>query len=168
LRSVTIETGGLPRSVIDEVKAAHLPALEHLELWLGTEGYGAEATIGDIRPILEEGQQKWPHLTYLGLRDSDISDEIAEATAANGGAPVLHQLKVLDLSLGTLSDRGAQALAACPAVGKLQKIDIHHHYVSDDVIAQLKALGIREIDSRERQKPYAHGGVEHRYVAVGE
>ena len=36
LRTFAIESGGLPDDILKEVWAAELPALEHLELWLGT------------------------------------------------------------------------------------------------------------------------------------
>ncbi len=35
LKTLIVETGGMPTNVIEEVGAANLPALEHLELWLG-------------------------------------------------------------------------------------------------------------------------------------
>ncbi len=44
LVALTIESGGLPAAVVREVASAHLPALEHLELWLGEENYGGDAT----------------------------------------------------------------------------------------------------------------------------
>jgi hypothetical protein len=79
---------------------------------------------------------------------------------------VLEKIRVLDLSLGNLEDEGAQALLASPAVARLEKLDIHHHFVSDAVVAQLKALGI-EVDASERKKPYDFEP-EYRYIAVGE
>jgi hypothetical protein len=45
LKSLIIESGGLPAQVVRDVAAATLPALEHLELWLGTEEYGGDAPI---------------------------------------------------------------------------------------------------------------------------
>nr|CAA9241311.1 FIG074102: hypothetical protein [uncultured Armatimonadetes bacterium] len=163
LRSLIIESGGLPANVLHEVAAAEFPALEHLEIWLGTESYGAEATVEDLAPILDGS--RWPNLRYLGLRDSDLSDQIAAALA---GAPVLERLETLDLSLGTLGDEGAAALAANPAVARLKKLDIHYHYVSEAMVEKLKTLGIAEVDADEPQKPDTYGGGSHRYVAVGE
>lgn len=165
LKTLTIESGGLPLNVLEEVFAADLPALTHLELWLGTEGYGAQATMENLAPVLgEEAVRKWPGLTYLGLRDSDLSDEIAIALTQS---PILGQLETLDLSLGVLSDTGASALAASTAVAGLKRLDIHHHYVSDEVVENLKTLGI-EVNADEPQKPDTWNGESHRYVAVGE
>ncbi len=252
LKHLGIETGGLPTEVIRDVIKADLPALEHLELWLGSEWYGFEATTHDLRPIFEGN--KWPNLKYLGLRDSEIADEIAEALAvaeradvgsvqvegksfvltgtlhnmkrsdakkqleAMGanvassvskntdylvagekagsklekakslGVPVLTEadlltllgsesaevsdssttvmdkIKVLDLSMGTLSDKGAEALFNNPKVKELDKLDIHYHYVSDDWVDKLKSLGI-PVDASDQQEA---DDPEDRYVSVSE
>src|SRR5262249_18375749 len=105
LRELAFETGGLPVTVINSVGECDLPTLAHLELWLGTEGYGGDAVVDDLDVVLSGA--RWPHLSYLGLRDSELADQVAEALA---GAPVTGRLSTLDLSLGTLSDVGAAAL----------------------------------------------------------
>lgn len=159
LKELTIETGGLPTSVLDEVMQADLPELEHLELWLGTPDYGGEITTEVLAPLLSGNH--WPRLTYLGLRDSQIADAVAAAVAAS---PILERVQVLDLSLGTLGDEGVEALAASPAVAKLQKLDIHHHYISEAGIEKLKALGIPELDVSEKMKE----SYDRRYIALSE
>jgi hypothetical protein len=162
LKSLVIQSGGLPAAVVREVAAAGLPELEHLELWLGTADYGADATVEDLEPIL--AGTVFPRLRYLGLRDSDIADVIAAAVAR---APVTERIKVLDLSLGTLSDVGALELLQSPAVRRLERLDIHHHYCSTEVVEQLKGLGI-DVDAGEPQEPDKYNGQSWRYVAVGE
>lgn len=162
LKSLVIESGGLPAGVVREVGAAELPALEHLELWLGEEQYGGDATIDDLAPILSGAL--FPRLRYLGLRDAERADEIAAAVAA---APVTERIRVLDLSLGTLSDQGGMALLASPAVAHLEKLDIHHHFCSDAMVEKLEALGIA-VDASDPQKEERSNGDTWRYVAVGE
>jgi hypothetical protein len=162
LKSLVLQSGGLPAAVVREVAAAELPELEHLELWLGTEDYGADATIEDLEPIL--AGNVFPRLRYLGLRDSDIADVIAAAVAR---ALVTERIKVLDLSLGTLSDVGAMDLLQSPAIRRLERLDIHHHYCSAEMVAQLKGLGI-DVDAGESQEPDEFNGESWRYVAVGE
>lgn len=162
LETLIVETGGLPGSVAREVAAADLPALRHLELWLGTEHYGADVTLDDLAPIL--AGERFPALEYLGLRDSEMADAVAAAVAT---APILDRLRVLDLSLGTLGDDGAAALLASPALTRLRKLDLHHHYCSDEMIAELRALGIA-IDADEPQEADYDDGESYRYVAVGE
>jgi predicted DNA-binding WGR domain protein len=161
LKTLAVECGGLPVRLLREIGAAKLPALEHLELWLGEEGYGWDGTVEDLKPILLG--KLFPKLRYLGLRDSAIANDVAAAVAK---APVLKKVRVLDLSLGNLGDEGAEALLASPDLAKLEKLDIHHHFVSDAVVARLKALGI-EVDAGERMKPWDFDP-DYRYIAVGE
>jgi Leucine Rich repeat len=162
LRSLVIQTGGLDGRVVREVGGARLPALEHLELWLGTAEYGGTTTLEDLAPILSG--TPFPRLRTLALRDSQIADEIAAALAS---APVLERIRVLDLSLGTLGDAGAAALLASPAVARLERLDVHHHYCSDEMIARLEGLGI-PVDVSDPQEEDISDGTAYRYVAVSE
>src|SRR5260221_10639413 len=73
LKSLIIESGGLPASVIQEVASSHFPALEQLELWLGSEEYGGDAGVDDLQPFLTGGL--FPKLKYLGLRASEFADQ---------------------------------------------------------------------------------------------
>ena len=162
LRTLVIQTGGLSRKVVHQVFQAELPALEHLELWLGTPDYGADTTAEDLAPLL--GGTRFPKLKYLGLRDSEIADDIAAVMAS---APVLKKLKTLDLSLGTLTDEGARALLSSKLVNKLDRLDLHHHFCSAEVVKELKKL--RNVDAGKPQKAHDWGdGTLHRFVAVSE
>jgi hypothetical protein len=161
-RMLAIESGGLPEEVLQEVWAAELPKLEYLELWLGTVHYGGIDTIAPLEPLLSG--RLFPRLQYLGLRDSDIADQVAQAAA---NSSLLERIRILDLSLGNLSDEGATALIDSPAVRRLQKLDIHHHYVSEWVTTSLHGLGI-EIDAGDAQDPQGQGGADDRYNAVSE
>ena len=158
LRELTLETGGLPKGVLTELAQASLPALEHLEIYLGTENYGWDGTIDDVQPFLSG--ELFPKLKYLGLRDSDIADEVAKAAAV---APIISRLETLDLSLGTMGDEGAEALLASPAIKKLKRLDLHHHYCTEEVIERLQKLG-PEVDLSDVEDEGRYG----RYVSVGE
>lgn len=159
LRSLAIETGGLPRSVLAEIIAAKLPRLEHLELYLGTDNYGWDGTVQDLAPLLT-GEQ-FPKLVYLGLRNSQIQDEVAKAVVT---APILAKLQTLDLSLGTLSDVGGEALLNSPAIKKLKRLDLHRHYLSDEMMERLGELEI-EVDLSDQETAQDD---EDRYVSIGE
>ncbi len=162
LRELIIQTGGLPPQAIHEITASELPALEHLELWLGEPNYGGDATAEDLAALLRG--DRFPKLKYLGIKDSTVADEIA-AVLAN--SPILGKLDVLDLSLGTLGDEGAGALLASPHIRGLKKLDVHHHFISDDLVTELQSLGI-EIDAGDKQELQEWGGEQHRFIAVSE
>jgi hypothetical protein len=162
LRSLVVESGGLDVSVVRDITSSSLPELEHLELWLGDDNYGANAEVVDLAPILSG--KLFPKLRYLGLRDSLLSDAIA---AAVSHSPLLERLRVLDLSLGTLSDNGAAALLASPGVKKLEVLDLHHHYCSDEMVSKLDGIGPK-VDTSDQQEPDVDDGESSRYVAVAE
>jgi hypothetical protein len=162
LKELVVQTGGLRAEVVGQIIQAQLPALEHLELWLGDDMYGGDSTVDDLEPLLTGNL--FPQLRYLGLRDSHIADEIAAAVAQSR---ILGQIEVLDLSLGTLGDVGAAALLSGGALGHLKLLDIHHHYCSDGLIARLNGLGI-PVNTADRQKEDDYNGESHRYVAVSE
>ena len=160
LKSLTIETGGLPPPLFQEVLGSELPALESLELWLGTPGYGGDVEIADLQPLLSG--ELFPALKNLGLRDSENANDIAVALSA---APLLSRLNSLDLSLGTLNDLGGKALLGNPALKRLKRLDLHRHYLSKDMMAALKREFLTvNVDDPQGDKTAA----DDRYVAVSE
>jgi hypothetical protein len=162
LKSLVVESGGLDVSVVRDITSSQLPSLEHLELWLGDSEYGATAEIVDLEPFFTG--KLFPKLSYLGLRDSQLSDPIAAAVAHS---PVLERLRVLDLSLGTLTDDGAAAFLMSSAAARLELLDIHHNYCSEEMIDRLKAAGIK-VEGSDQQEPDEDDGEIYRYVAVSE
>ena len=162
LKTLIIETGGLSLSVVQEIFQAQLPVLEHLELWLGTPNYGGDVTSEDLTPLL--AGSLFLQLNYLGLRDSEIADQLAVAVA---DAPIVQRLKTLDLSLGNMGDIGATALLKSPLINHLEKLDLHHHYISAELAKKLADLSII-VNIDEQQKADVYDGEEYRYIAVSE
>ncbi|MFD1989009.1 STM4015 family protein [Paenibacillus nicotianae] len=162
LHTLEIICGGLPKSVLQNVYNGHLPELTKLVLYLGVEDYGFDGSIEDILPFLN--QNPFPKLTYLGLTNSEIQDEIAIAAA---DAPVLEQLDVLDLSNGTLSDKGAEVLIHSDAVKKLKHLNLNYHYMSDEMTARWRATGL-SVDVEDQQEADADDEYEWRYPAITE
>jgi hypothetical protein len=162
LKSFTLESGGLAEAVLNEVWAADLPQLEHLELWLGESEYGGIDAPLALDPLLSGGL--FPRLRHLGLRNSAVADDVAKAVAAS---PLLARLDVLDLSLGNLGDEGAKALLASPGVKALKKLDLHHHFMSEAVAAAFAGLGV-PTDVGDRKEPHTYGDQSYRYITVGE
>lgn len=159
LRELTFESAGLPADVVRAVGASDLPALGHLELWLGVAQY-VDTTVDDLAPILAGA--RLPRLTTLGLRAADLADQIAEELA---GAPVVARLHTLDLSLGTLTDRGGEALLTGQPLTHLKKLDLHFHYLSDEIAARIVAeLPDTDVDVPDQQREFD----DFRYIAAGE
>jgi hypothetical protein len=162
LKELIVQCGGLPAAVVHEITAAQLPKLEHLELWLGEPNYGGDATVEDVSPLFRA--DLFPKLRYLGLKNSEFQDDIASIIAL---APVVQQLAVLDLSMGTLGDEGGRALLASPSIRKLKKLDLHHHFMSQEVMNQFKAL-VMEVDVSDQAKPHEWRGEQNRFISVSE
>jgi hypothetical protein len=162
LKELVIETGGLSASVVNQVITASLPNLEKLELWLGDDEYGWSGDPLVLLPLLES--TRFPKLKELGLRDSVAADDIAAMVAKS---PLLEQLEVLDLSLGTLGDEGARALLEAPLVKTLRRLNLAFHYMSDAVAEEFKQLGI-EVDVSDQQEEDEYDGESYRYIAVSE
>ncbi|MFF9685375.1 STM4015 family protein [Streptomyces sp. NPDC014623] len=166
LRTLRFECGGLPAEVVRGVLASDLPALEHLELWLGDEYYGCDTTLEDLAPLLEG--TRFPALRHLGLQNSTFQDEIAAAVAH---APVVARLESLSLSLGTLGDVGAQALLNGQPLTHLRSLDLHHHYLSDAMMLRiweaLEPMGVR-VDLSGREDEDDDEDDDGRYIAAAE
>ncbi|MER6531519.1 STM4015 family protein [Streptomyces sp. NPDC001508] len=166
LRTLRFQAGGLPGEVVRGVAAAELPALEHLDMWLGVEEYSGDATVADLAPILAGG--RFPALRHLGLQDSELQDEIAAAVAS---APVVAQLESLSLSMGTLTDTGAEALLRGQPLTHLRRLDLRHHFLSESMAERIGAAFASagtEVDLSDPQTPHRWRDEEWRYVAVSE
>ncbi len=159
LRGLAMETGGLDASVLRNVCSCDFNSLEYLELWLGTEEYGANIAIEDLQPLLSG--KLFPKLKYLGLRNSDIVDRIA-AVVVN--SPLMQRLETLDLSLGTLTDEGGESLLHLKD-SALKKLNLHNHFMSPAMVKRLRALPF-VVDAST--PPDMDTDEEDRFVAVGE
>lgn len=134
LEELVIQSGGLSSDVVETLYTSELPALKHLELWLGTEDYGGDCTAATFNPLLSG--KLYPRLSHLGLKNSEIQDEVAVAIM---GAPILVQLCTLDMSMGTLGETGALAVLEGP-VSHLESIDLSENYVPEDLFPRFASL----------------------------
>lgn len=164
LKTLVVQSGGLLPDAVEELVAADLPALEHLEMWLGTEEYGGGASPNELAPLLRG--ECFPSLRYLGLRNADFTDDIIQALAEipEDAPSILDRIEVLDLSLGTLSNEGARSLLGIARLKNLKKLILDHHYVTDEVVvAQLQELGPEVSLDEVKEEDYGE-----RYVSIGE
>lgn len=159
LRELRIECGGLPAAILHNLAASSLPALQRLELWLGTEEYGFDGNLDDVIACVEA--LKPQRLDYLGLRDAQIADEVAGWLA---GQPWLTSIANIDLSLGTLGDAGAEALYNSPYLPGVKRLDLSHHYISETWQEKLASLPLTVV----LDDPQEEEDEDDRYVAVGE
>jgi hypothetical protein len=160
LRMLRMETGGLGGDVVRGVAGCDLPALELLELWFGSDQYGGDATVGDLGPIMSG--ERLPALRHLRLQNAEFQDEIAAAVAA---APIVARLESLSLSMGSLTDAGAEALLSGQPLAHLRWLNLDHHYMSMSMMERMvKALpGVDVVLSEPLSREDAW-----RFVAVSE
>ncbi|MDQ3370899.1 MAG: TIGR02996 domain-containing protein, partial [Myxococcota bacterium] len=159
LERLEVRTGGLSAVNAAALTAARCPALRHLDVWYGTENYGWDGSFAAVEPLL--ARTDLPALRHLGLRNAEFTDEACRALVTS---PLLRQLEVLDLSLGTLSDDGAQTLAAHrDALRHLRVLDVSKSFLTDAGRAVLRGICAQVIDTEQQD---ADDG--YRYPSVGE
>ena len=163
LEDLEIICGGLPTSVIKQIASARLPKLKKLNLYFGVEDYGFDGTSDDIASILKADYIK--NLTYLGLGDSEIQDEIVEKVVESKN---LYNIKTLDLSNGTLTDKGGQMILDNISMFKgLDKLDLTYHYLSEEMMQNLRNTGINVILD-EANEPDEYDGEVYYYPMLTE
>lgn len=155
LESLNIICGGLPSDVIRSIQNAKLPNLKKLLLYIGIEDYGFDGSADTIKELLEKADL--PSLTYLGIADSEIQDELTEVVLSS---KFMGQIDTLDLSCGTLTDKGgAMLLEKLPAWPNIRKLDVHHHYLSDEMMQKLAALPIDTDITEQNEVEVYHGEI---------
>lgn len=163
LEALTIICGGLPKDVILSIQKAKLPKLKKLLLYIGVECYGFDGDADTVRELLAHAD--FPALTYLGIADSEIQDELTEVVL---DSKFMGQISTLDLSGGTLTDKGgALLLEKIPSWFNIRKLDLHYNYLSDDMAKKLEALLI-EVDVSGREKADEYKGRIYRNAMLTE
>ncbi len=153
LEELTVICGGLGNDVIASIQNAKLPNLKKLLLYIGIEDYGFDGNADTIKELLEKAD--FPKLTYLGITDSEIQDEL---TAVVLESKFMGQLETLDLSNGTLTDEGGKLLLeSMPKWPNVKKLDLHYHYLSDEMAQSLAELPLT-VDVDEQNEPDDYDG----------
>lgn len=163
LESLTIICGGLPESIIKAIEKARLPRLKKLLLYIGSEDYGFDGDADTIRSLLEKAD--FPQLEYLGIADSEIQDELTKTVLES---KFMNQITTLDLSCGTLSDKGGELLlSALPKFPNIKTLDLHHHFLSDKMVSRLRRLPLN-LDLSEQNEPEEYDGETWMYAMLTE
>ncbi|GAB2511027.1 hypothetical protein GCM10026982_41570 [Nocardiopsis aegyptia] len=134
LRRLTVQSINLPGQAVRDLGTADLPALEHLELFLGDSAYGADTDVVDLSRVLSGAVL--PRLDSLALRGAERADAWARAVA---GSPLAERLRVLELSQSVLTDAGAEALLRAPALHGLRRLNLCLNRISADTAERLRA-----------------------------
>ncbi len=163
LKSLEIICGGLPKEVLQSIAGAKLPQLNTLSLYIGVEDYGFDGGVEDVKQMLETSD--FPNLVSLGIMDSEIQDEIAQVVCE---CKYMKQLKTLELSLGTLTDKGGEVLLkTLPDYKNIKEVDLQYHYMSEDMMEKLQGLDA-EVNVDDRQEDEEYDGEIWRYPMLTE
>ncbi len=152
LEALEIICGGLPTDIIEQITKAKLPNLKKLNLYLGSENYGFDGNEETIKKLLADSN--FPKLEYLGINDSEIQDEVTKVVLSS---KYMEQISTLDLSNGTLSDKGGELLCeTLPKYPNIKMVDLHFHYLSNEMMKKLAELSV-SINMEEQNKASKYG-----------
>lgn len=164
LQHLEIICGGLPKDIFTSIQNANLPSLKTLLLYIGVDNYGFDGDISTIKELLAKSD--FPQLTYLGLTDSEIQDEIAEVVF---DSKYISQIATLDLSNGTLTDKGGQILLEkVPDYPNIKELNLEYHYLSDGMMKKLEDLSGVEVNVDDQQEADEYKGEVYYYPMLTE
>jgi hypothetical protein len=146
LKRLMFESGGLPKGVSEAIGKSDLPKLEELTFWFGSDEYGGPMSAACVDDLL--ASTKLPKLTKLGLQNAMFTDDLPAKLATSA---LLTQLTELDLSMGTMTDAGAQKLIDNKDKFKhLKKLNVDDNYLSPAMVQQLQTtFGSAIVSSRQ-------------------
>ena len=133
-------------------------------LYIGIEDYGFDGNIDTIKNLLTNSD--FPKLTYLGITDSEIQDEIAEAVLAS---KYMKQITALDLSMGTLTDKGGEMIyTQLPNFPNVNWLHLEYHFMSDEMADKLYDMDGIDVDVSEGQEADEYNGELYYYPMLTE
>jgi len=159
LKALILETKGLSREKVTQISSLELPELKHLELWLGNDNYDENTSTEYLTPILSG--EIFPNLYYFGLRNCEYADEIANAVV---NSPIINKIKILDISLGFLTDKGATALLNCAAINDLDILNLANNCLTKAMVDKLMQLDTEVVADNQD----IHKTVSNRYEPTWE
>ena len=116
--------------------ARDLPALDHLDLWLGTADYGGDSEVADLDAVAGR-RAGCPRLRRLGLRNGEIADDGGRRAGRRAGGGPAGAARPVAWACSPTT--GAAALLAGQPLTHLAALDLHHHYLSEELPRRLVA-----------------------------
>ena len=135
LERFTTITGGLDAESLEHIARAAWPELHMLSLQIGLGHQGAATNVRAVEPLLAGTTA--PKLTSLGILNCGFTDELIDRLVES---PLVAQLTALDLSMGTLGERGVEVL--CQHADRFAHLvlQIDDNYVTADGCAALRQV----------------------------
>ena len=125
------------------------------------------------RRLLDQGGQAAPRShrpfrpsSYLGVKNSEFGNDIAKAI---GGAKILKGLKTLDLSLGAMTDEGAEALAAAKgSLAHLECLDLTRNFLYEEGHRGGQRQNCKKVVTEKQEEADSDGDDTYYYVSIAE
>jgi uncharacterized protein (TIGR02996 family) len=156
LKRLEVVTGGMNKGCLQSFVAGKLPALEYMDLWIGSNNYGSDSTIDDLAPLL--AGDNVPAVTHLGIMNCEFTDEVVVALARS---KILPRLRSVSLAHGMMTDDGAAAIADNKAAfAHLDTLDLTGNYIRD--VARVRGI-CKTVMTEQRE-----WDEQYRYVALAE
>jgi hypothetical protein len=131
-----------------------VPKLERLELWIG----GVESPVRGPQLATILSGARHPSLRHLALINSVDTDGVLVDVA---NAPLAERLVSLDVTMGTLTDRGASTLISRRTqFPQLERLVVAHNRLGSTMLTALRGV-FRTVDSVARwdvhtMSPFVH------------
>lgn len=135
LARFTTITGGLDAESLEHIARAAWPELRLLSLQIGLGHQGAATNVRFVEPLL--AGTTTPKLTSLGILNCGFTEELVDRLV---DSPLVAQLTTLDLSMGTLGERGVDVLCAHAERFAHLVLHIDDNYVTADGCAALRQV----------------------------
>lgn len=136
-RRFAVRTSGMRVAMLETIAAAAWPELVELELWTGTPDYGCDCALGDVVKLLIRVP---PKLRVLRILNCEFTDDLLPHLLALHAA---HPLDEIDLSLGTLTDAGAQLLLGrATELAALARLRIFDNCIGTAMLERLRASAL--------------------------
>lgn len=134
LKTLIINTRDLGSKTIQQIYKLELPELEYIDIGFGYDYNTDKPNTPAIAPILSSSF--FPKLRYLGIRNGKDYNKLASAIVRS---PLVNRLLGLDISNGTLGDKGAEVLYNCYSsrtINNLLTLNVSHNYLSSNMVTK--------------------------------